>query len=739
MTASDAQIGIFTVDARLVVSVWDDTLARTTGIAPDAARGRPLAELVPDLEAGGLLERFKRVLEVGTVEVLVPAFHRYLVRCAPPFPSKYFDAMQQRVTIAPLRVGERIEGAVVTIQDVTARLERERELAAQLASPDEAERLRAAEALRDVEPSDSATALVNALRDTSWRVRRAATGGLAKQVAPDAVAALLRAMREGHQDFGLVNSALAVLRVLDVDVVAPLAEFLESGDVGLSVQAALALGEQRDKRAIPPLVRALDGDDPNVRYHAIEALGKHRAAEAAPALAAIAESGDFFLAFAALDALSAIADPAAAPRLVPLLEDEMLGAQAAEALGKLGDPLAVGPLAAALSEGRVPAATVARAFAAMHDRAGPVGEARVEGAVRDSIDDAGARLLVEALEDAPGDDLPALARVVAWLEDEAADRALVGLLDRAAVRDLAVEALVRRGPPVAGMLVERLSAEDREVRRAAATALGRVPDASAAPALIRMLSEDPGLESVAAGALARTGDPRALDPLLGLLGHEDAAARQAAVNALQALGHPDTASRAVELLGDPDPHARESAVRVLGAVGGRAHAGRLFESCRDPDERVRCAAVEQISRLDDRRVVPELSRILQSDERRVRAAAAHALGRVRGGGTAGLLLAALRDPDSWVRYFAARSVAALDLAEGAGELVRLARQDPAVHVRISAMEGLGRVGGSEATALLAEQAGTADPDVARAARTALEEIAARTGRGPENLTGAGGE
>ena len=44
--------------------------------------------------------------------------------------------MQQRVTIGPLREDERIVGVIVAVEDVTARLDAERELALALQSTD---------------------------------------------------------------------------------------------------------------------------------------------------------------------------------------------------------------------------------------------------------------------------------------------------------------------------------------------------------------------------------------------------------------------------------------------------------------------------------------------------------------------------------------------------------------------------------------------------------------------------
>ena len=173
MTNTQPSIGIFTTDTDLVIQVWDAALARLTGISEETALGKTVTALLPDLEQRGLLKRFQRSVKDGVVEVLAPAFHHYLIPCAPLTPAKHFAKMQQRATIAPLRDGDSIAGLIITIEDVTERLESERELATGLAAGDESTRLNAAETLSTDESYD-ATPLLGALSDDSWRVRRAA-------------------------------------------------------------------------------------------------------------------------------------------------------------------------------------------------------------------------------------------------------------------------------------------------------------------------------------------------------------------------------------------------------------------------------------------------------------------------------------------------------------------------------------------------------------------------------------
>src|SRR5215216_7218253 len=147
MTTTEPSVGVFTTDVHLIIQVWDATLARLTGITEESAIGQDLTALLPDLEQRGLLKRFQRSLNEGVVEVLAPAFHHYLIPCAPVTSTKHFDKMQQKVTIAPLRDDDSIAGLIVTVEDVTERLERERGLAERLGERDETVRLAAAETL----------------------------------------------------------------------------------------------------------------------------------------------------------------------------------------------------------------------------------------------------------------------------------------------------------------------------------------------------------------------------------------------------------------------------------------------------------------------------------------------------------------------------------------------------------------------------------------------------------------
>ena len=719
MTSTQPSVGVFTTDTHLVIQVWDATLARLTGISEETAYGQTVASLLPDLEKRGLLKRFERSLNDGVVEMLAPAFHHYLIPCAPATPAKHFDNMQQRVTIAPLRdESDAIAGLIVTVEDVTERLDQERELSTRLAEGDEATRLSAAETL-SADPSFDATQLLGALRDDSWRVRREAVKGISQRAAPEAIAALLSSVVANHHDASLLNSALQVLTSSDVDTLSPLVELLNGTDPDLRMQAALALGEQRDSRAVEPLVNALRDDDPNVRYHAIEALGKLNAVDAVDVLTEIAETRDFFLAFPAMDALAKIGDQSIAPRIVPLLEDDLLRTPAINLLGQLGDETAVAPLTALLNTPSAPTDALADALAAISDRyESQYGEGRhIADLTSRELTATGVQNLLDAIESPGKENLRSIALVLGWLRRSGVDRALTRLMGREDLRDEIIEALVEHGRATFDLLVPQLTAEDLEIRRSAVVALGRLRDARATLPLVNTLREE-SLAIEAAHALGQIGDPQATDGLLNLLGNDDASIRQAAVSALNSLALPQMSKRIIPLLHDSDPNVRESAVKIAGYFGYPDAANELLELCDDPIERVRCAAIEQLPFVEDDRASSCLAHAIKEDTPSVRAAAARALASIDSPDANALLIEALEDDDVWVRYFSARALGRRRAAESVAALEKIVAQEEFNHVRIAALDSLGQIGDARVPEIVANLVRDDDPDLAHAAKVA---------------------
>ena len=716
MAADRLPLGIFTTDDRLVVRTWDTWMVSATGVEPAQALNRPIADVMPEIGERGLVAVLENVLARGTVELLAPALHHYLFACPPTLPSSIFDRMQQLVSIGPLREDGRIVGLIVTVEDVTSRLEQERQIAGDLK---ERAPLPASANAASVDHIES---LTRRLAEPDWRVRRMAIATLAEH--GDAIVdAFVRTLREQHADLNVLSSALDLLAVSEIDVVEPLIRALDDEDVNLRVQAALILGDRRDRRAIPPLIAHLADPDVNVRFHVIEALGRLHATEACEHLTAIAEQRDFFLAFPAIQALSRIGTPAIAPRLVPLLADELLRAPVIETLGELGDEDVSMPLVHLLSTASAPTEVIADALAGLYDRY----ESRYQGGehiadlVRRHITAAGTQQILDAVHRVAPDRLPGLAKVLGWLEGEAVQRALTRLLGRATVRSQVVEALVRNGTGVVALLTDQLQAEDLETRQAAAVALGRIGDRRATPALVAAL-DDRELAVAAAGALARIGDASAFDALIARLGEPDSATRQSIIAAVNSIGHPDTRTRIIGVLDGLDPIARESALKIAGYFGYPECLDRVLACCHEPIETVRRTAVEQLAFFDEPRIAETLLDSTEDASAGVRSAAVLALARVDHPLRIDTLLRTLNDPDAWVRYVVLKALGAMGAASALPSVLACLQHDPAPHVRLAAIEVIGRIKPADALEILEPLTRSGNEDIARAAVAALGNV-----------------
>lgn len=181
--------------------------------------------------------------------------------------------------------------------------------------------------------------------------------------------------------------------------------------------------------------------------------------------------------------------------MATLLSDSSLQVRcaAARALGKAGDPGAVGDLLdATTGERALPAGVVGMALLDLGTTALPV--------------------LRDALSGGPG-----------------------------TARGLVAELLGVHGDPSAAPALEdlvRSAGEDLGVRRSAAAALGRIGSPTSTEPLVSALSNssDPRLQRSCAEALGRIGDPTATIPLLAGLADDEIAVRTACADALAALG-----------------------------------------------------------------------------------------------------------------------------------------------------------------------------------------------------------
>jgi HEAT repeat protein len=217
-----------------------------------------------------------------------------------------------------------------------------------LSSADATERAHAAEVLGR-HGQERRDAVVPPLRarlrdDPDWHVRASSGRALGRLAARDAVPDLVHGLRDPVIDVRVVSAA-ALWRLPDPAAVVPLLELLRDADPAARQWAALALGVIRDRRATAPLASLLSDVETEVRLDAIRSLGRLRDPSAAAALDRHVRDGSRATEerLEALDAIGSLDGPEKVDVLARLMRhpDVAVRARAAEALGRVGDALAV--------------------------------------------------------------------------------------------------------------------------------------------------------------------------------------------------------------------------------------------------------------------------------------------------------------------------------------------------------------------------------------------------------------
>lgn len=230
------------------------------------------------------------------------------------------------------------------------------------------------------------------------------------------------------------------------------------------------------------------------------------------------------------------------------------------------------------------------------------------------------------------------------------------------------------------------------VRAEAARCLGQMRCRSAKRQLLDALG-DKALEVrlLSSWALGRIGDPDVLEPIItALAGYSRLAGMRLsstvfelgdqAVEPLLAVStHPDAAVRllVVHLLGElKDPRALDTVLRLSGPAEPKG---------------VRIAAVKALGSLADVRAGEVLLRCAGDDAWEIRAQAVKSLGRIRASGAVATLCRGLEDMQWWVRRNSGEALAALG-APGREALRRIARDSPDRFARDMAAQWLDELG-----------------------------------------------
>jgi HEAT repeat protein len=626
---------------------------------------------------------------------------------------------------------------------------------ARLRSPDPSLRREAAEALGECEDASAVTALVEGLRDESPGVQEAAMASLVRIGGARVVQAVLPLLR---QDVATRNLAIEILEQVGaagLDLLIPLATH---PDPNLRKFITDTLGKLGDRRAIPTLLAKLGDRDPNVRASAADALGAMRVEEAVPTLVGMLRDEEWVV----FSVVNALGDIGAAVSVNALLELIRTGSQplrcaAIDALGRVSEAcVCVEPMLALMSSADsdlrdlLVKSVVSLAVSCRMDLKSLVKPGALEPALNGALasrdgdilrtavkgygmieDPRGTKMILETLERLwrESQDLSdELVREAEWALERCADEGalIAGLAAPAECAVLlAAETLgkVRAHAAVPSLARLVVTHSNREVRRVAIKALGRIAGPAAITVVIEALTDETGfVRGEAAAVLGRWKERTAIEPLCRQLAVEIYGdVRTAIVEALCAIPSQDVSDRLIELLGSEREEVREAAARGLGRRPDPGLVRALLDAANDPAWSVRAAVIEAVGRHQGQPAFDAVLLALSDDHEKVRLAAVQALAGNDGReAIEALRVHALADGNLWVRYRAVEALGAKRATEAVPGLLEIANghREPGL-LRRMAITALGLIGDERARATLLALQRDQEADLAVTAGEAL--------------------
>jgi HEAT repeat protein len=347
----------------------------------------------------------------------------------------------------------------------------------------------------------------------------------------------------------------------------------------------------------------------------------------------------------------------------------------------------------------------------------------------------GEPLVVEALTDALADEewivrneaAEALKRLVGQLARDATAetaRRLLRLLivENAEVREFVIATLVQMQPASVIPLVEALELRSPALRAGICQVLGRIGNASVAPAVVDVIDdESPLVREQAIRCLGQLGEPGTIDPIVDQLGDRDSHVVAAAIAALSAFGPRATPFLLNRLRHSRSRQMRTNIIAVLGKGKDRAAVLPLIGYLSDTYFRVRRAAADAIVEHGEA-VIPDVTELLSlpkvpidpvlrsargEGNKRMRLRAIRSLGELKNPRSVDALRALAGDADdvvaataeeallkvegaTWARYYATYVLGQIRSPHGVRPLLSVLG-DPSPVVRYGVVRALGRI------------------------------------------------
>ncbi len=212
--------------------------------------------------------------------------------------------------------------------------------------------------------------------------------------------------------------------------------------------------------------------------------------------------------------------------------------------------------------------------------------------------------------------------------------------------------------------------EESELRAEVAQTLGELKDARAVEPLCTALADEWGhVSTQAAWSLGKLGDKRAVGPLIGAFGYPNSELHRAVSHALHELCDEEAVDLLIAALSSGSSGTRRGAADLLGELKAVQAVEPLLAALADEDSWAREQVVSALGKIGDQRASePLFARSQQDEEERVRSAAVLALARLHDGRAFASLVAALSMEEPAKRRFLDGSLSHLQAIDGLADL-----------------------------------------------------------------------
>jgi HEAT repeat protein len=592
----------------------------------------------------------------------------------------------------------------------------EREIREQLRSPNEEQRHRAVQSLPEVFSEIPKDLLLQALGDSSWRVRKCVADVVIRSPLASVIAVLIKALGD-DDNAGLRNSATEVLVELGAPAVSQLIELLKKGNHDERKFSADILGAIGDSQSVPALLEGLSDADDNVRAASAEALGHIGDPRVGNRLLDLLQKDQLLVQLSCMDALERLVVEVPFEILNKLLHINSIRPQVFRLLGALSDKRVVSILLPALmSRGRTERAAAARAIVRHHAQVDNQRQAEIRAEVRSMASDDLCRHLRELIKSSDADEREAGVVLLGWTGRHDTVNDLLQAVGDERLHDRIYEALLAIGEPVIEVLNQSLPNLGRLELVLVLEVLGHFRARESLESIVVLCGADEEeVAEAARRALTNIHDSSVIPTLCELLQNETGVRLNGIASSLISLGddyHDQVVAGIQAVLASGSAEQRRAAAEVLGGVARPIDMALLMPMFGDEDSQLRAAAVAALGRIECPGDMERLRMALTDEYPIVRAAAAEALGQRNSSEAVAALQVALTDPDSEVVR-----ITLMSLRQDAAQQARAAILPLIIHpngaLALEAVRTLNVIGWGDDETWLCRAGQHADPEVVK--------------------------